>query len=112
MSDGKHALIFGATGISGWSLMKQCLSYPSPTSFSRITGLCNRAVNKNDLFLPDDARLHIVSGIDLTAPLDTVVRELGKVNMIRTVDIVFFCGMKSLILLFLWLRLNEVSLTP
>jgi hypothetical protein len=95
MSEGKHALVFGATGISGWSLMKQCLSYPSPTSFRRITGLCNRPVNKNDLFLPDDARLNIVSGIDLTAPLETVIRELSKVDEIRTVDVMFFCGTKN-----------------
>ncbi|KAL3447670.1 hypothetical protein BJX65DRAFT_307733 [Aspergillus insuetus] len=92
MSDGNHALIFGATGISGWSLMKQCLSYPSPTSFNRVTGLCNRPVNREDLFLPDDARLNIVSGIDLTAPLETVIRELGKVESIKTVNIVFFCA--------------------
>jgi hypothetical protein len=72
--------------------MKQCLSYPSSTSFSRITGLCNRPATKEDLFLPDDARLNIVSGIDLTAPLETVRRELGRVDAIRTVDIVFFCG--------------------
>ncbi|KAL2847799.1 hypothetical protein BJY01DRAFT_246701 [Aspergillus pseudoustus] len=92
MSTGKQALIFGATGISGWSLMNQCLSYPSATSFSRITGLCNKPTKKEDLTLPDDARLNIVSGIDLTAPLETVIRELGKVDAISSVDIVFFCA--------------------
>ncbi|KAL3458344.1 hypothetical protein BJX64DRAFT_266804 [Aspergillus heterothallicus] len=93
MSDGKHALIFGATGISGWSLMNQCLSYPSPTTFSRITGLCNRPTRKEDLFLPEDnGRINIVSGIDLTAPVDTVIRGLSKIEEISSVDVVFFCA--------------------
>ncbi|KAL2832607.1 hypothetical protein BDW59DRAFT_169428 [Aspergillus cavernicola] len=90
---GKHALIFGASGISGWSLMKQCVSYPTPSTFAHITGLCNRPVDKQNLFLPDDPRLNIVSGIDLTAPLETVVSELKKkVPSVEDVDIVFFCA--------------------
>lgn len=93
MTQGKHALIFGASGISGWSLMKQCLSYPAPTTFAHVTGLCNRPVDKKNLFLPDDPRLNIVSGIDLTAPVATVVSELRrKVPSVEDVDVVFFSG--------------------
>ncbi|KAI9925587.1 hypothetical protein ASPWEDRAFT_52225 [Aspergillus wentii DTO 134E9] len=90
-TQGRHALIFGASGISGWSLMKQCLSYPTPSTFARITGLSNRPVDKKNLFLPDDARLNIVSGIDLTASTETVVTELRKkVPSVEDVDVVFF----------------------
>lgn len=73
--------------------MNQCLSYPTPSTFARITGLCNRPVDKKNLFLPDDPRLNIVSGIDLTAPVETVVSELQKkVPGVEDVDVVFFSG--------------------
>ncbi|RAH81335.1 hypothetical protein BO86DRAFT_448471 [Aspergillus japonicus CBS 114.51] len=92
-SDGKHALIFGASGISGWSLLNQCVSYPSPTSFRRITGLCNRPLAKEESLLPDDSRLRIIPGIDLTATVDTVIEQLKtKVDEVETVDVVFFCA--------------------
>ncbi|KAL4881842.1 hypothetical protein BJY04DRAFT_188185 [Aspergillus karnatakaensis] len=90
-AQGHHALIFGASGISGWSLMKQALSYPAASTFTRITGLCNRPVDKKTLFLPDDPRLNIVSGIDLTAPVDEVVSNLKEnVPDVENVDVVFF----------------------
>ncbi|KAF7586306.1 hypothetical protein BBP40_009088 [Aspergillus hancockii] len=73
---GKHVLIFGASGISGWSLMNQSLSYPTSSTFSRITGLCNRPLTKKDAWLPDDPRLNIVPGIDLTASVETVTEQL------------------------------------
>lgn len=93
VAQGRHALIFGASGISGWSLMKQCLSYPSHSTFAHITGLCNRPADKHSLLLPDDPRLSIVSGIDLTGPHETVVSELKKrVPGVEEVDTVFFCG--------------------
>lgn len=91
--DVKHALIFGASGISGWSLLNQCLSYPSATTFRRVTGLCNRPLAKEESFLPDDSRLRIVPGIDLTASVDIVIEQLKtKVEEVEMVDVVFFCG--------------------
>ncbi|OGM49567.1 hypothetical protein ABOM_001734, partial [Aspergillus bombycis] len=90
---GKYALIFGASGISGWSLMNQTLTYPTPTTFRRITGLCNRPLSKEDTLLPDDRRLNIVPGVDLTESVEAVVDQLkSKVEGIETVDIVFFCA--------------------
>jgi nucleoside-diphosphate-sugar epimerase len=98
---GKHTLIFGASGISGWSLMKQCLSYPSPSTFHRVTGLCNRHIEKETLLLPNDSRLNIVSGIDLTGSVEIVMEQLKtKVEDIMLVDIVFFCGKPAQLPLF------------
>lgn len=92
-STGKHALVFGASGISGWSLLNQCLSYPTPSTFRRVTGLCNRPLNKDNALLPDDSRLNIVHGIDLTGPVDVVIEQLKtKVKEVQTIDVVFFCG--------------------
>lgn len=91
--NGKHALIFGASGISGWSLLRQTLRYPTPTAFSHVTGLCNRPFGKKDAFLPDDERLKIVSGVDLTQSVEAVKAQLKeKVDNIESVNVVFFCG--------------------
>jgi nucleoside-diphosphate-sugar epimerase len=93
----KHALIFGASGISGWSLLNQALQYPTPTTFNRVTGLCNRPFRTDDALLPDDDRLSIVSGIDLTQPVEVVKALLKeKINDVESVDVVFFCGTSSL----------------
>lgn len=90
---GKHALIFGASGISGWSLLNQTLQYPTPTTFGRVTGLCNRPFGKKDAFLPEDERLRIVSGVDLTQSVETVKAQLKeKVESVESVHVVFFCG--------------------
>ncbi|KAE8141883.1 hypothetical protein BDV38DRAFT_295712 [Aspergillus pseudotamarii] len=92
-STGKHALIFGASGISGWSLMNQTLTYPTPTTFRRITGLCNRPLSKKDTLLANDPRLNIISGIDLTSSVEEIIDQLkSKVEEVETVDIVFFCA--------------------
>ena len=92
-SIGKHALVFRASGISGWSLLNQCLSYPTPSTFRRVTGLCNRPLNKDNALLPDDSRLNIVHGIDLTGSVDVVIEQLKtKVKEVETIDAVFFCG--------------------
>lgn len=90
---GKHALIFGASGISGWALLNQTLQYPTPTTFSRVTGLCNQPWIKKDTYISDDQRLNIVSGIDLTQSVEVVKAQLKeKVEKVESVDVVFFCG--------------------
>lgn len=92
-STGKHALIFGTSGISGWPLLNQCLLYPTPSTFQRVTGLCNRPLNRDHALLPDDPRLNIVHGIDLTGSVDVVIKQLkAKVQEVETIDVVFFCG--------------------
>ncbi|KAA8916066.1 hypothetical protein TRICI_001789 [Trichomonascus ciferrii] len=90
---GKHALVFGASGISGWSILNQALTYPTPTTFNRITGICNRPLTKQEVQLPDDPRINIVPGIDLTGSVDNVVKALKeKVESVETVNTVYFCA--------------------
>ncbi|OQV06581.1 hypothetical protein CLAIMM_11128 isoform 1 [Cladophialophora immunda] len=90
MSTNFHALVFGASGISGWALVKEALSYPSPTTFSQVTALSNRPLSISDAQWPNDPRLHLASGIDLTATVDTVVEALKeKVSNVATVTHVF-----------------------
>lgn len=88
-----HALIFGASGISGWSLLNQARVYPSPSAFARITGTTNRPTSVKQLQIPQDDRIQLASGIDLTKSVDEVVSTLKeKVPSIDTVSHVFFTG--------------------
>ncbi|KAF2008563.1 hypothetical protein BU24DRAFT_474988, partial [Aaosphaeria arxii CBS 175.79] len=73
-----HALVFGASGISGWSLLNQLKDYPSPTTFSRITGLSNRPLTLEQAQLHTDSRYNLVNGIDLTKPVQEVARLLKE----------------------------------
>ena len=92
MSSGKkHALVFGTSGISGWSILNRALSYPTPTTFDQITGLTNRPLSIEDAGLPSDARLQLANGIDLIGSVESVVSSLkGKVKNVDTTTHVFF----------------------
>ncbi|KAK1492282.1 hypothetical protein CCUS01_14064 [Colletotrichum cuscutae] len=87
-----HALILGASGISGWSLLNQARTYPTPTTFARITGTTNRPLTLEQARLPaDDPRLALVSGIDFTKSVDEVAAALrDKVPDVETVSHVFY----------------------
>ncbi|CAH0055081.1 unnamed protein product [Clonostachys solani] len=86
-----NALIFGASGISGWSLLNQTRIYPSEKAFKRITGTTNRPLALGHALIPEDDRIKIVSGIDLRAGVEEVVAKLqGQIPDIATVTHVFF----------------------
>ena len=92
----KHALIFGASGISGNALCEQLLVYPDKSTFSKITGLTNRPLSIEDAHLPKDERLELIGGIDLSDPLDEVKKILKeKVKDIEKVTHVFYMGKSS-----------------
>jgi len=45
-SSNLHALVFGASGVAGWSVVDQILSnYPREGTFSKVTALVNRPLN-------------------------------------------------------------------
>ncbi|KAK7217309.1 hypothetical protein V2G26_005312 [Clonostachys chloroleuca] len=71
-----HALIFGASGISGWSLLNQTRVYPSETAFKRITGTTNRPLALNQALIAEDEKIKLISGIDLRAGVEEVVAKL------------------------------------
>ena len=86
-----HALIFGVSGISGWAITNNALSYPSSTTFSRITGISTRPLNLEESLLPDDPRLLLVSGVDLEEHPDILAQTLlDKIKDISSVTHVFF----------------------
>lgn len=86
-----HALIFGASGVSGWAVTNQALQYPTKSTFGQVTALTNRPLSLEDSQLPNDPRLHLVSGIDLTGSVASVVEGLtNKVKNSATISHVFF----------------------
>ncbi|KAI9166334.1 Short chain dehydrogenase sirQ [Paramyrothecium foliicola] len=86
-----HALILGASGISGWSLLNQARVYPSESAFRRITGTTNRPATLEQLRIPEDDRIKIASGIDMTKNADQVATKLKQsISDIDTVTHVFF----------------------
>ncbi|KAH6974669.1 hypothetical protein EDB80DRAFT_830835 [Ilyonectria destructans] len=86
-----HALIFGASGISGWSLLNQTRVYPSATTFTRITGTTNRPLTLEQAQIPSDDRIQLIPGIDLTKTVEEVALQLKeKIHDIDTVSHVFF----------------------
>lgn len=90
---GNHALIFGASGITGWAIVNQILEgYPEPGAFDKVTALTNRPLSAEAALWPKSDKLQIVSGIDLGK--DSVQDEMkSKIKDIETVSHVYFFGM-------------------
>jgi hypothetical protein len=94
-----HALIFGASGISGWAVLDQATKYPSDKAFARITGTTNRPFSVEKAQIAADNRILIASGVDLTRSVPEVVATLKeKIPDVDTVSHVFFTGILSPIL--------------
>lgn len=88
-----HALILGASGISGWSLLNQLHIYPSKDYWRTITGFTNRPFSVEQAQIPAEKRTQLVSGVDLTASVGQIVSDVrSKVADISTVTHVFFTG--------------------
>lgn len=62
----KRALIFGASGVTGWAFVNEILNdYPKKGVWGGVVALTNRPLSRDQSQWPDDSRLSIVSGIDL-----------------------------------------------
>jgi hypothetical protein len=62
----KSALVFGASGVTGWSFINEILNdYPEKNVWKRVHALTNRPLSQEQSQWPKDPRLNIVSGIDL-----------------------------------------------
>lgn len=91
----KHALIFGASGVSGWAVVDQLLKdYPDGERWDRVTALTNRPLSLEVSQWPAKDSLQIVSGINL---LKGSQEDLLQVMKSRIVDIdkvthVFYYG--------------------
>jgi hypothetical protein len=86
------ALVFGASGITGWSVVQEALTYPTPTTFDRVIGLTNRPLTKGEALFPGDERLSLYSGINLSTGVEAVEAGLKHIPGIEGVTHVYFGG--------------------
>jgi hypothetical protein len=75
-----RALVFGASGITGWGIVQEALTYPTPTTFDKVIGLTNRPLTKAEALLPKDERLVLYSGINLSAGVEAVQASLSQIE--------------------------------
>ncbi|UKZ81669.1 hypothetical protein TrVFT333_009441 [Trichoderma virens FT-333] len=90
--ENRTALVFGASGITGWAILREALQYPTATAFHRVIGLTNRQLDRSTSFLPEDSRLILAHGIDLTRSIDDVVAKLENIEGIKDVTDVYFAA--------------------
>ena len=92
---GKTALVYGASGVSGWSFVNEILNdYPRKGVWDEVYALTNRPLSKEASFWPNDPRLNIVSGIDLLRgsqeDLETELKD--KIKNVNRVTHVYYLG--------------------
>lgn len=97
--DIRHAIVYGASGLIGWSVVDQLLnSYPTIGTFSKVTAVTNRPLNVEKSCWPEASpsrpRLQLVSGVDLqTGNGDSLAKSLqASVKDIETVTHIFYLG--------------------
>jgi hypothetical protein len=95
---GHHALIYGASGISGWAITNALLGNDKHASqFSKITALTNRPLTREQALWPQNDKLQIVSGLDLLTEkgqngLEQEMRE--RIKDVESVShVYFFCAL-------------------
>lgn len=97
-----HALVIGASGLIGWSVVKQLLQpYPTPSPFSKVTALVNRPVALEDTFWPKHLsghpQLSLAVGVNLLCSDEEFEETLKvKVSDIDSISHVYYFGKSSI----------------
>jgi hypothetical protein len=90
--ENNQALVLGASGITGWAIVKEALSYPTPTTFSRVIGLTSRPLAIEDSGLPKDPRLELYVNLDLSKDVAGIVTYLQAIPEIQNITHVYFAA--------------------
>ena len=89
----RHALVLGASGISGWLLLNQLSRYPDNHTWQRISGTANRPFDISQSGLPQDSRIKVYSGFDFTKSVDQVAQAFReKIDDVASITHVFYTG--------------------
>ncbi|VUC28756.1 unnamed protein product [Clonostachys rosea] len=93
----KVALIFGASGVTGWAFVNEILNdYPQNGIWTGVHALTNRPLSAEKAFWPKDDRLVITSGIDLLeGTQENLNSKLGSIPGIEKVTHVFYLAYKA-----------------
>jgi hypothetical protein len=86
------AVVLGASGVSGWGVLDELRTYPTPTTFKRIIGLTYRPMTKETAMVPetDFHRVELYSGFDLGLPVEVIEKKLQAIENIADVGPVYF----------------------
>ena len=90
---GLQALVFGASGITGWAITNSALSYPTSGTFSRVVGLTSRPLSLEASGFPSDPRLQLYPGLDLSQGAETITKYLRKIENVEQITHIYFAGM-------------------
>lgn len=92
---GKRALVFGASGVTGWSFVNELLhDYPKNGIWDGVVAMTNRPLKQEDALWPADPRLQIVSGVNLLDDRESIERALReKVKGVDQITHVYYLGM-------------------
>lgn len=93
-----HALVIGASGLIGWSVVNQLLQcYPANGTFSRVTALVNRPLDLETCFWPKTTdstpELDLIPGINLLSTdeeLEATLKE--RVADVASITHVYYFG--------------------
>lgn len=91
----RHALVFGASGVTGWAVVKQLLlDYPAAGTWGEVTALTNRPLTLELSQWPETGKLSIVSGLNLLEQSQEAFNGAikDKIPNIDTVTHVFYYG--------------------
>jgi hypothetical protein len=91
----KKPVIFGASGVSGWSFVNEMLhDYPRNGVWQDVYALTNRPITQQESLWPKDDRLHIVCGIDLLkGSQENLEKELkSKISNVESITHVYYLG--------------------
>ena len=88
------ALVFGASGVSGWAFVNEILNdYPQKSVWSGVHALTNRPLDPQAALWPKDERLAVTSGINLLeGSQQDVERKLATIPGIENVTHVVYLG--------------------
>lgn len=94
MADGKVALVFGASGVTGWAFVNEILNdYPRKGIWKSVLALTNRPLDTTQAMWPKDDRVAITSGLNLLeGSQQDVEAKLARVAGIEEVTHVFYLG--------------------
>jgi hypothetical protein len=94
MASGKVALIFGASGVSGWSFVNEILNdYPKKGIWTGVHALTNRPLDLEKTLWPKDDRLVVTSGLNLLeGSQDDLESKLGAIKGLDKVTHVIYLG--------------------
>ncbi|KAK0388033.1 hypothetical protein NLU13_4277 [Sarocladium strictum] len=97
MVEGKVAIVFGASGVSGWSFVNEILNdYPKKGVWSGVLALTNRPLTVEESFWPPDDRLSITSGINLLEDSpETIQKKLSDIAGIKKVTHLIYLAYKA-----------------